>query len=77
MDPHQNNLWQFGIAQAFRSNWKSSGSYLALKGGDSMATHQDLDHGSFVWETKGYRWAVDLGSETYALPNMFLPFKGR
>ena len=49
-----------GVA-AFRSGWEQTsaettrkgegkGSYLALKGGDSMATHQDLDHGSFVWE---------------------------
>jgi len=37
----------------------------AAKGGDSSTTHQDLDHGSFVWETKGYRWAIDLGAESY------------
>merc|ERR1711865_1014282 len=42
-----------------------------------MASHQDLDHGSFVLDAAGYRWAVDLGSEKYQLPNMFLPFEGR
>ena len=46
-------------------------------GGDSEATHQDLDHGTFVWETRGCRWAIDLGTESYALPGIFLPFAGR
>lgn len=62
---------------ALRNGWGEKDNYFASKGGDSTVTHQDLDHGHFVWETKGYRWAIDLGSETYALPNMFLPFKGR
>ena len=60
-----------------RSGWGAIDCFLGLKGGDSMATHQDLDHGSFVWETHGYRWVVDLGSESYALPGMFLPFERR
>jgi hypothetical protein len=61
-----------------RSGWsEGSGAYLAVKGGDSSITHQDLDHGHFVMDTRGYRWFCDLGGESYALPNMFLPFKGR
>jgi hypothetical protein len=74
--PHAAFYPQKGVG-AVRSGWNSTSSYLAAKGGDSAVTHQDLDHGSYVWETKGYRWVVDLGLETYALPNMFLPFKGR
>ena len=60
-----------------RSGWGPTASFLGAKGGDSSTTHQDLDHGSFVWETRGYRWAVDLGIENYGLPGMFLPFSGR
>eukprot|EP00947_MAST-08B_sp_MAST-8B-sp1_P002755 g2755.t1 len=60
-----------------RSGWTSKDAYLGVKGGDSSTTHQDLDAGSFVWETGGYRWAIDLGAESYALPGMFLPYQGR
>ena len=56
-----------------RSGWGADASYLAAKGGDSTISHQDLDHGSFVYES-GYRWVVDLGIENYGLPNCFLPF---
>ena len=52
-----------GVA-ALRSGWTHADSYLAAKGGDSTVTHQDLDHGHFVWETKGYRWAIDLGESS-------------
>lgn len=60
-----------------RSGWSPGDSYLAARGGNSTVTHQDLDHGSFVWESRGYRWAIDLGTENYGLPNIFLPFQGR
>ena len=59
------------------SDVRSSDDVIALKGakgGDSSVTHQDLDHGTFVWETRGHRWIVDLGIENYGLTNMFLPF---
>ena len=54
----------FYPAHAWRSanTWEhGAGSYLAIKGGDSMATHQDLDSGNFVWECGGHR-AIDLGA---------------
>jgi hypothetical protein len=60
-----------------RSGWNTSSAYLGARGGDSTVTHQDLDHGTFVWDTRGYRWAIDLGTENYGLPQMFLPFSGR
>lgn len=65
-----------GVA-IFRPATGRPGAYLGAKAGDSTVTHQDLDHGSFVWETGGYRWAIDLGSESYLLQGMFLPFAGR
>ena len=54
-----------------RSGWTSRDSYLGVKGGNSAMTHQDLDHGSFVFETSGQRWACDLGIENYLLAGMF------
>ena len=57
-----------------RSGWGKESSLVAIKGGDSTITHQDLDHGTFVWDTRGYRWVHDLGMESYSLTNMFLPF---
>lgn len=43
-----------------RSGWDSHSSYLGAKGGDSSVTHQDLDHGSFVWETRGKCYVTTL-----------------
>ena len=54
-----------------RSGWSSRDSYLGVKGGNSAMTHQDLDHGSFVFETSGQRWVCDLGIENYRLAGMF------
>ena len=58
--PHYGYYPGKGVA-ALRSGWTSSDNYFAAKGGDSAVTHQDLDHGHFIWETKGYRWTHDLG----------------
>ena len=44
-----------------RSGWGKRDSYLGARGGNSTVTHQDLDHGTFVWETEGYRWVVSAG----------------
>jgi hypothetical protein len=60
-----------------RSGWEKTSAYLGARGGNASVTHQDLDHGTFVYESRGYRWVVDLGTENYGLPNMFLPFQGR
>ena len=54
-----------------RSGWGAHDSYLGVKGGNSAMTHQDLDHGSFVFETSGQRWVCDLGIENYLLAGMF------
>ena len=37
-----------------------------------MPNHNDLDGGTFVFEAGGRRWAVDLGSDSYQLPNYFV-----
>jgi hypothetical protein len=38
---------------------------VGLKGGSPSGPHGHMDGGSFVMDTKGVRWAVDLGAESY------------
>lgn len=59
-----------------RSGWDATAAYLAARGGNSTVTHQDLDHGTFVWETRGYRWVVDLGTEIMASQICFSRSRG-
>lgn len=46
-------------------------TWLAFKGGNGKANHNDLDAGTFVFEMAGHRWGVDLGSDSYGLKNYF------
>lgn len=56
----------------FRSGWNSRDEvFVGFKAGDNKANHSHLDLGSFVFDTLGYRWAVDLGAENYNLPGYF------
>lgn len=51
---------------AFRSSWTDpEASYLAIKGGSPSTNHAHMDIGSFVMESQGIRWAIDLGPESY------------
>lgn len=68
--PHQAFYPQKQVAVA-RSGWSPGDSYLGVKGGNSAMTHQDLDHGSFVFDRSGQRWVCDLGIENYLLAGMF------
>ncbi|MDF2884936.1 MAG: hypothetical protein K0R54_5507, partial [Clostridiaceae bacterium] len=47
------------------------GTFIGLKGGLSGAPHGHLDIGSFVYDTLGIRWAVDLGAENYGVNGYF------
>ena len=51
-----------------RTEWDGSDSdvYLAIKGGSAANNHSHMDAGSFVFESKGVRWACDLGNQKYA-----------
>jgi hypothetical protein len=50
----------------FRDSWTSrTSSYLALKGGAANLNHAHMDAGSFVYESDGVRWAIDLGMQDY------------
>jgi hypothetical protein len=46
-------------------------TWLAFKGGNGQANHNDMDAGTFVFEMAGHRWGVDLGSDSYGLKNYF------
>ncbi len=50
----------------FRSGWESpDDTYLAVKGGLTQSSHSHSDQGSFLFESGGVRWAVDLGMQNY------------
>ena len=56
----------------FRSAWEDPQAlYVGFKGGNNKANHSHLDLGTFVLDARGYRWAVDLGSDNYNLPAYF------
>ena len=49
-----------------RSSWNDDEAlFVGLKGGSPSGPHGHMDGGSFVMDTKGVRWAVDLGAEDY------------
>ncbi len=49
-----------------RSSWNDDEAlFVGLKGGSPSGPHGHMDAGSFVLDTKGVRWAVDLGAEGY------------
>ena len=49
-----------------RSAWDDSrATFLAIKGGSPSSSHAHMDAGSFVFEAKGVRWAVDPGMQEY------------
>ena len=56
---------------SFRSSWNDDAFFIALKGGDNMATHGHLNTGSFVLDALGERWAVQLGADSYSNPGYF------
>ncbi|RUT68002.1 hypothetical protein D0817_23615 [Flavobacterium cupreum] len=49
-----------------RSAWNDPlASYIAIKGGTPNNSHGHMDVGSFIIESNGVRWALDLGAESY------------
>lgn len=52
-----------------RERWKGDmETFVGFKGGRSVAEHTHLDLGSFVFDSMGQRWAVDMGKDNYSLP---------
>jgi Heparinase II/III-like protein len=59
----------------FRNQWlDSNASYLTFKAGNPKNEHSHLDVGSFIFDALGKRWAMDLGPDSYALPNYFIDY---
>lgn len=54
---------------SMRSGWDDpNATFVAYKGGDNMAPHSNNDLGTFVFDTDGERWALELGGDDYNLP---------
>ncbi len=50
----------------FRDGYGSGQRYYAgIHGGKNAVEHGQIDAGTFVYETDGVRWAIDLGKENY------------
>jgi hypothetical protein len=64
--------WSEGGPQpqaVMRSAWGDPrATYVGIKGGQPKSGHGHMDAGSFILESRGVRWAVDLGRDSYALP---------
>ncbi|MFZ1056755.1 MAG: heparinase II/III family protein [Opitutaceae bacterium] len=55
-----------------RGSWDDPGAlFVGFKAGDNTTNHSHLDLGSFVMDADGVRWAVNLGSDNYDLPDYF------
>lgn len=49
-----------------RTGWDHhADKYVGIKGGEAAAEHGHMDAGSFVFESEGERWAIDLGYQEY------------
>lgn len=49
-----------------RTSWTDpDGIYLGFKAGSPSVNHGHMDVGSFIMESEGVRWAIDLGSQSY------------
>jgi Heparinase II/III-like protein len=52
-----------------RSSWTDPNAiYLGFKAGINGFNHSHLDLGSFVFDSDGIRWALQLGPDSYGLP---------
>ncbi len=61
--------WSQGGSQpqaVMRSSWEDPrATFVGIKAGIADDSHAHMDIGSFIFESKGVRWAVDLGRESY------------
>ncbi len=48
-----------------RTGWNKNDAFIAVKGGSPSTNHAHMDIGTFVYDTKGERWATDLGAQSY------------
>jgi hypothetical protein len=56
----------------FRSSMSDKNAvYAGFKGGCNTVNHCHLDLGTFILDSDGVRWAMDLGADSYLLPGYF------
>jgi hypothetical protein len=60
----------------FRSGWGADDLFVGVKGGYNQVNHGHLDLGNFELDALGVRWARDLGSDDYNLPDYWDNKKG-
>ena len=57
---------------SMRSDWDDpSALFVAAKGGTIGYGHSQMDLGSFILESQGVRWLIDLGKDGYNIPGYF------
>lgn len=61
---------------SMRSSWGDDAMFVAAKGGWIGFGHSQMDLGSFILESQGVRWLVDLGKDGYNIPGYFEADKG-
>lgn len=64
----------YRVAGSMRSAWNDPEAwYVGLKAGSITHSHAQCDLGSFILESQGVRWLIDLGADDYNLPGYFDP----
>ena len=59
-----------------RGRWNDpDATFVAVKGGPNWGSHVQPELGSFVMDSRGHRWAVDLGLDDYNLPGYWDPVR--
>ncbi|MHA6484946.1 S-layer homology domain-containing protein [Paenibacillus sp. strain BS8-2] len=72
--PTELDRFYSGIESAsMRSGWDDPNAlYASMKGtSETLRSHFDADAGTFVFDALGWRWATDLGNESYELPGFW------
>lgn len=68
---HSNKFFR-GLAPLFivdNDTYGANSIYLAAKAGSKVLSHAHYDMGNFEFDALGQRWARDLGSDNYSIPN--------
>ncbi|MCX6327242.1 MAG: DUF4962 domain-containing protein [Bacteroidia bacterium] len=79
VDFNVNNLSQLKIPQdihlknietvTFRNSWDDDEAFVCFHNGKVDVNHGHSDAGNFIFDFQGIRWACELGSESYDIPN--------
>ncbi|MCM1455045.1 MAG: heparinase II/III family protein [Bacteroides sp.] len=64
------------VAIIRQSYFDRNATYFATKGGYNYTNHGDLDIGNFVFDSRGVRWAEDLGPDYYSKQDYFVGLIG-